>query len=141
MKRILVLALPALLLGIAACDRPQSPQSADRSDPARGSIATRPSADVAPPATAAAQPSTMSEKDARTDTPSTDVALSEKVREAVLAEKGLNPRDLRISTQNGVVTLSGKVDEKSDQERMMLVAMSIDGVRSVVSNLVVDRPA
>jgi osmotically-inducible protein OsmY len=46
-----------------------------------------------------------------------------------------------VRAHNGVVTLIGKVEEKSDQERMMLVAMSVDGVRSVVSNLVVERPA
>ena len=77
----------------------------------------------------------------KSDTPATDAALSEKVREALVKEHGINARDLQVTTRNGVVTLSGKVEEKSDQERLMLVAMSVDGVRSVVSNLIVDRPA
>jgi hyperosmotically inducible protein len=79
--------------------------------------------------------------DAKADSPGTDAALSERVREALINEHGITARDLQVTAQNGVVTLSGKVEEKSDQERMMLVAMSVDGVRSVVSNLVVDRPA
>ena len=113
MKRAMVIVLPALLaLGLAACDRPM--KTADKSDPASGAIATRPSADA---------------------------TLSEKVRQALVTERGINARDLRVTAQNGVVTLSGKVEEKSDRERMMLVAMSVEGVRSVVSNLVVERPA
>ena len=72
-----------------------------------------------------------------------DAGLAAQVVElqALVTERGINARDLQVNAQNGVVTLSGKVEEKSDQERMMLVAMSVDGVRSVVSNLVVERPA
>jgi hyperosmotically inducible periplasmic protein len=141
-KRVNLIALGAFVaLGLAACDRPA--RTVDRTDPARDSVALRP-AETSPRAEKAApQPtqSVQSTADAKSDSPATDQALSEKVRQALVNEHGLNTRDLQVSTHNGVVTLSGKVDEKSDQERMMLVAMSIDGVRSVVSNLVVDRPA
>ena len=142
MKSI-ALALPlALLLGLAACDRPSG--TADKSDAAGNSIATRPSSEpTAPraetPAPSPARPAQSTETTA--DAPVADSTLGEKVRQALLNEHGINARDLQVTAQNGVVTLSGKVDEKSDQERMMLVAMSVDGVRSVVSNLVVDRPA
>jgi hypothetical protein len=142
-KRATVIALTALFtLGLAACDRPSS--TAEKNDPARGSVALRPSNEATNPPTATAPanppPSTQS-AEAKVDSPAIDAALSEKVRQALVNEHGLNARDLQVMAQNGVVTLSGKVDEKSDQEHMMLVAMSIDGVRSVVSNLVVDRPA
>lgn len=143
MKSIALLLPVAVALGVAGCDRPA--RTVDKSDPARNSVALRPSdasssprADKAAPA--AAQP-TRSAADAKSDTPATDAALSEKVREALVNEHGISARDLQVTTRNGVVTLSGKVEEKSDQERMMLVAMSVDGVRSVVSNLIVDRPA
>ena len=136
MKRVTLIMLSALFaLGLTACDRPA--RTADKSD-ARKPAEITPRADKAAP-----QPSqpAQSTADAKSDTPATDQALSEKVRQALVSEQGLNARDLQVTTHNGVVTLTGKVDEKSDQERMMLVAMSVDGVRSVVSNLVVDRPA
>ena len=139
MKRIIPFGLTALLaLGMAACDR--STTSADKSDPASAGVAQN------EPSTAASK--SASEKptgaqpyaEGKSDAPA-DAALSEKVRQALVTEPGINARDLDVRAQNGVVTLTGKVEEKSDQERMMLVAMSVDGVRSVVSNLVVERPA
>jgi len=141
-KRVILFSLSAILaLGLAACDRPA--RTVDKTDPARDRVALRPAETTPRPDKAAPQPAppVQSTTDAKSDTPATDSALTEKVRQALINEHGLNTRDLQVATRNGVVTLSGKVDEKSDQERMMLVAMSIDGVRSVVSNLVVDRPA
>ena len=136
------LALPiVLVLGLTACDRPS--RTADTSDPSRNSIATRPSTDATTPRAETTAPSparpVQSTESSADSVP--DATLGEKVRQALLNEHGVNARDLQVTAQNGVVTLSGKVDEKSDSERMMLVAMSVDGVRSVVSNLVVDRPA
>ena len=139
--KAIALALPTvLLLGLAACDRPS--RTADLSDPARNSIATRPSTDATARRieTTAPTPARPAQSESKDDSVP-DSTLGEKVRQALLNEHGINARDLQVTAQNGVVTLSGKVDEKSDQERMMLVAMSVDGVRSVVSNLVVDRPA
>ena len=133
--KTIAIALPiVLVLGLTACDR--ASRTADRSDPARTSTATTPRAETTAPTPARPAQSTESKEDSVPDS-----TLGEKVRQALLNEHGLNARDLQVTAQNGVVTLSGKVDEKSDQERMMLVAMSVDGVRSVVSNLVVDRPA
>ena len=140
--KAIALALPiALALGVTACDR--SPRTADTSDAGRASVATTPSSEVTKPRAETAAPSPARPAQAtETNADSVpDTTLGEKVRQALLNEHGINARDLQVSAQNGVVTLSGKVDEKSDQERMMLVAMSVDGVRSVVSNLVVDRPA
>ena len=141
--KAIALALPvALALGLAACDR--TPTTADKGDPARESVALRPSSEATSPRpepSAANPPQPAQSAEAKAESPAVDAALGEKVRQALVNEHGVTARDLQVIAQNGVVTLSGKVDEKSDQERMMLVAMSVDGVRSVVSNLVVDRPA
>ena len=142
MKRVTLIALSSLFaLGLAACERPA--RTVEKRDPASNSVALKPTETTPRADKAAPQPTqpVQSAADAKADTPTTDQAVSEKVRQALVNEHGINARDLQVNTHNGVVTLSGKVDEKSDQERMMLVAMSIDGVRSVVSNLVVDRPA
>ena len=130
MRKAIRFVLPAIVaIGLAACDR----GAVEKSDSAQTTVARAPSSDYAQPSpTTTAAPSAA---------PAADVALSEKVREALVTERGINARDLQVNAQNGVVTLSGKVEEKSDQERMMLVAMSVDGVRSVVSNLIVERPA
>jgi hypothetical protein len=131
--------LVALVIGLAACDRPS--RTADTSDPARNSIALRPSNEPTVPRAETAAPAARTAQTESNDDSVPDATLGEKVRQALLNEHGINARDLQVTAQNGVVTLSGKVDEKSDRERMMLVAMSVEGVRSVVSNLVVDRPA
>jgi hyperosmotically inducible protein len=139
--KALAFAVPIVLaLGLTACDRPS--RTADTSDPARNSMATRPTEATSPRAqTTAPSPARPAQSTESSADSVPDATLGEKVRQALLNEHGLNARDLQVTAQNGVVTLSGKVDEKSDQQRMMLVAMSVDGVRSVVSNLVVDRPA
>ena len=132
MRQAIRCVLPAIVaIGVAACDRETT--TVEKTDSVQTTVARAPSSGYAQtsPATTAA-PSAA---------PAADIALSEKVREALVTERGINARDLQVNAQNGVVTLSGKVEEKSDQERMMLVAMSVDGVRSVVSNLVVERPA
>lgn len=138
MKRIILIEFAALLaLGLAACDR--STTTVDKSGPADTGVAqTGSSAAKSANAEKAAEASPYAA--GKSDVPA-DAALSEKVRQALVTERGINARDLDVKAQNGVVTLSGKVEEKSDRERMMLVAMSVDGVRSVVSNLVVERPA
>jgi hyperosmotically inducible protein len=129
----------AIALGLAACDGP-APRT-DKGDPASTGIATRPSSEATRPDKATPEPSQAAAPSDSKSEPGADATLGEKVRQALVNEHGIVARDLQVTAQNGVVTLSGKVDEKSDQERMMLVAMSVDGVRSVVSNLVVDRPA
>ena len=132
MRQAIRFALPAMLaIGLAACDRQTT--TVEKSHSAQTTAARAPSSDYAQPSPAATA--------ATSATPAADIALSEKVREALVTERGINARDLQVNAQNGVVTLFGKVEEKSDQERMMLVAMSVDGVHSVVSNLVVERPA
>jgi hyperosmotically inducible periplasmic protein len=139
-KRVILIEFAALLaLGLAACDR--STTTAEKSGPAGTGVAqTGPSAAASKSANAEKAAEASPYAAAKSDAPA-DAALSEKVRLALVTERGINARDLDVRAQNGVVTLIGKVEEKSDQERMMLVAMSVDGVRSVVSNLVVERPA
>lgn len=66
-----------------------------------------------------------------------DTAITAKVRTAVLAEPGLKSLQIDVDTKNGVVTLSGTVDNTSMKERAHQVAQSVSGVKSVVDNLTV----
>jgi osmotically-inducible protein OsmY len=45
-----------------------------------------------------------------------------------------------VSTTDGVVTLSGKVDSAQLVSRAMLLALETGGVRQVISTLQIDKP-
>jgi hypothetical protein len=62
-----------------------------------------------------------------------DMELSGKVKEA-LQEPG---RRVEVAASEGVVTLYGTVEKPTDKDRIALAALEVEGVRSVVNNLVV----
>jgi hyperosmotically inducible periplasmic protein len=66
-----------------------------------------------------------------------DAAITAKVKAAVLAEPGLRTLEIDVDTNDGVVTLSGVVDNPTLKERAALVAQGVGGVRSVRDNLTI----
>jgi hyperosmotically inducible protein len=66
-----------------------------------------------------------------------DAALSAKVKSALAQASDISAGGLEVASANGVVTLYGTVDAPVDKDRAAMLAMEIDGVRSVVNNLVV----
>jgi osmotically-inducible protein OsmY len=64
---------------------------------------------------------------------SPDAELGGKVKQA------LHTSGVEVSAADGVVTLYGTVDAPAEPHRLAMLAMSIEGVRSVVNNLVVTR--
>jgi hyperosmotically inducible protein len=66
-----------------------------------------------------------------------DAALSAKVKSALTQASDISAGGLEVASANGVVTLYGTVDAPVDKDRAAMLAMEIDGVRSVVNNLVV----
>ena len=70
-----------------------------------------------------------------------DMALSSKVKQAIRApEVGAAPASyVEVAATDGVVTLNGTVEVPAEKERAALVALEVEGVRSVVNNLVVVR--
>jgi hyperosmotically inducible protein len=66
-----------------------------------------------------------------------DTAITTKVKGAVMAEPGLKTLQIDVDTKNGVVTLTGTVDNPTLKERATQIAQNVDGVRSVVDHLVV----
>ena len=66
-----------------------------------------------------------------------DVAITTKVKSAVLAEPGLKVLQINVDTRDGVVTLSGTVDNAALKGRATQLAQQVSGVRAVVDNLVV----
>lgn len=65
----------------------------------------------------------------------TDEELKEAVRQALLEELWIDPSALRIDVHEGVVTLEGEVDRRSDKELAERWVGTIDGVVRVESRL------
>jgi hyperosmotically inducible protein len=68
-----------------------------------------------------------------------DVVISDRVREAILADRTLTAEaaTVRVSTRDGVVTLSGSVSTAPRKERMGILASSVGSVVRVDNELVV----
>ncbi len=72
-----------------------------------------------------------------------DGVISDRVREAILADRALaaEASTVRVSTKDGVVTLSGSVSTAPRKERMGIVANSVGSVVGVDNELAVSsRP-
>ncbi len=57
-----------------------------------------------------------------------DALITTKVKAALLKEPNLKSVDVNVDTENGRVTLSGKVQSAADRDRMLKIASSVDGV-------------
>jgi hypothetical protein len=72
----------------------------------------------------------------------TDNQLAAKVREKFVKEK-LFGKDkfadmgIHVTSDKGVVTITGKASSKSDEEKAVKIAKSVDGVKNVESKVVV----
>ena len=66
-----------------------------------------------------------------------DVAITTKVKAAVLAEPGLESLAINVDTRDGNVTLNGTVDTPQLKQRAMQVAQGVEGVKTVSDQLVV----
>ncbi|HEY8157666.1 MAG TPA: BON domain-containing protein [Methylobacter sp.] len=66
-----------------------------------------------------------------------DAAITAKVKSAILTDPLLKGSNIEVTTVNGVVTLSGTVNEEPDIARAIDVAKTQRDVKSVQSSLVV----
>ena len=143
---VIALAVAAALT--AACDRPKT-----------GSTAYNNSGNTASPT--ASTPSNPNPMPSSTDTTSTTTtttasnptvapgpagdatgAVSEtlttgKVKAAIAADPGMKDSDVSVSTNNGVVTLSGTVKSQDQISLAQGIAQKMDGVQKVETNLAV----
>lgn len=65
-----------------------------------------------------------------------DTVIAGKVEAALVDDEALSALDINIDVREGVVQLSGFVDDRTDISRATDVASSIEGVRSVRNDLV-----
>lgn len=66
-----------------------------------------------------------------------DAVVTTKVKSALLADAQVKGTQVEVTTNNGVVTLSGSVATPEEKQRAEQVARTIDGVRSVRNEVTV----
>lgn len=66
-----------------------------------------------------------------------DRAITDAVETQILLDQAVRLNDIDVTTTDGVVTLSGNVDNLLAEERAVRIAETVRGVRSVVDRLVV----
>src|ERR1700734_922601 len=69
--------------------------------------------------------------------PRTDQQIGSDIQAKIGGESALNGQNIQVSVANGVATLDGKVDNDASRALAAADTASIDGVRTVVNNLVV----
>jgi hypothetical protein len=66
-----------------------------------------------------------------------DQQIGTDIQAKLSAESALNGQDIQVAVLNGVATLNGKVDNDASRALASADSASIDGVKTVVNNLVV----
>lgn len=69
-----------------------------------------------------------------------DAAITTSVTARFLTQKGLDAMNIGVSTNDGIVTLTGQVEHLAQSSLAELVAMQVKGVRKVRNNLTVKKP-
>ncbi|HWU85535.1 MAG TPA: BON domain-containing protein [Rhodocyclaceae bacterium] len=66
-----------------------------------------------------------------------DAAVTTRVKVALLSDNLLSAFEVKVSTQSGIVTLSGEVDKAETIQRAIKVASAIPGVKAINTHLMV----
>jgi hyperosmotically inducible protein len=84
-------------------------------------------------------PQAAGKKDHKTPV-ATNASITAKVKSALLADKITPGLRIDVDTDNGTVTLTGKVDNQAQKERAGRIAAKTEGVTKVVNRLTI-KPA
>ena len=69
-----------------------------------------------------------------------DQQIGGDIQSKITAESALSGQNIQVAVANGVATLTGKVDNDASRSLAAADSASVDGVRTVVNNLVVAPP-
>lgn len=64
-----------------------------------------------------------------------DSKITLAVKAKLLADKDIKSTDISVTTENGVVTLTGTVPDAMQKDKAAKIAQDAEGVKSVVNNL------
>ncbi len=143
-KRIpLAIALTSALAFAVGCDNTTTvDERADMQTAAERDAQTTPPAATAPVVTddatygEAARDPAMTDPDRMVDGPDSDQPIDDtwittKVKSSLLADTDVAGLDIEVETVNGVVTLTGQVDEQAQIDHATRIARDIEGVTDV----------
>jgi len=128
-KALMIAAAGALALGLAACDR-APPEKISKSFDSMVEQAGR---------NAEQASSAVEKKAAQTYSVGTDAALAARVKAALAADSALRSITVDVNATEGVVTLYGTADTPARSHQAVMVAMNVEGVRSVKNEMVIVR--
>ncbi len=69
-----------------------------------------------------------------------DAALTSKVKARLAADPEVNPFEIDVDSDNGVVRLSGTVDNERARDQAVTVASRTSGVRDVIDDIEIGEP-
>ena len=72
--------------------------------------------------------------------PVTDDFISDSVGQKLAADSVVKGGSIKVDVKDGVVTLTGKVQEPKQKDKAEKLAKKVSGVKSVVNNLTIDKP-
>ena len=90
-------------------------------------------------ATNSAPKSAPAAASAPSEQPGTDAWITTKVKTELLTTKGVPSTDISVTTNNGVVTLTGVVDTKAQVEKTIACAKGIKGVKQIDASALTSR--
>src|ERR1017187_9397085 len=85
-------------------------------------------------------PSVMLVSAASTTKPVNDSAIHDQVLMKLAGDPQVRGGDLVVSVHNGVVTLSGKVENPNQKDKAGKIASKVRGVKGVVNNITFVKP-
>ena len=84
-------------------------------------------------------PTTTAAATAPSEQPGTDAWITTKVKTELMTTKGVPSTDISVTTNNGIVTLTGVVDTKAQVKKAIACAKGIKGVAKVDSSALTSR--
>ena len=68
-----------------------------------------------------------------------DARTTSRVKSAIYGEPELKVMSIHVSTEEGVVTLSGAVKTRAERAKAVQVARKVDGVKHVKNDLTIEQ--
>lgn len=64
-----------------------------------------------------------------------DTVITSRIKTAILAAKGVDSLNIHVDTEQGIVTLSGKVENATQIEFAEKIAREVTGVKEIINTL------
>jgi len=123
----------ALALGLAACDQEQNFGKTGKGIDSAFGTGSRQQAAELPPADPRREKLDLAANGAG------DATLAAKVKAAISSNPSLRSVTVDVNAVNGVVTLYGTADTPVMSHQAAMIALNVDGVRSVKNEMVIVR--